>query len=91
MNLNLGEIPIMVRSKHCHLYNYDGQSMIDKYEDYCEFGGYFVLNGLEKLIRLLVIQKQNYPVAFIRNSYMNRMSNFTGYAVQMRTVREDLY
>lgn len=91
ITMNLGEIPIMVRSKHCHLFNLKGRQMVQRKEDSNEFGGYFVLNGLEKLIRMLIIQKRNYPVGFIRNSYMNRAANFTGYAVQMRSVREDLY
>jgi DNA-directed RNA polymerase I subunit RPA2 len=38
--------------------------MVEYNEDALEFGGYFVLNGLEKIIRLLILQKRNYPLAF---------------------------
>jgi DNA-directed RNA polymerase I subunit RPA2 len=55
ITMNLGEIPIMVRSKHCHLYNLNGQQMVNRKEDSNEYGGYFVLNGLEKMIRMLII------------------------------------
>lgn len=91
MKICLGEIPIMVRSEHCHLYRLSPKELVERHEDCNEFGGYFIINGLEKLIRMLIIQKKNYPIAFIRNSYMNRGTNFTGFAVQMKCVREDLY
>lgn len=29
-----------------------------------EFGGYFVINGNERLIRMLIMTKRNYPIAF---------------------------
>ena len=37
------------------------------------------------------VQKRNYPVAFLRSSYMNRGPGYTQYAVQMRCVRDDFY
>lgn len=40
---------------------------------------------------MLVVQKSNYPVAFLRPSYTNRGPGYTQYAVQMRCVREDFY
>jgi DNA-directed RNA polymerase I subunit RPA2 len=87
--MNLSDIPIMVRSDHCHLYQKNAQQLVDLHEDGLEFGGYFILNGLEKIIRLLVLTKRNYPVAFLRNTYLNRGPGFTGYACQMKCVRED--
>jgi len=55
-----------------------------------EFGGYFVINGNEKIIRMLIMNKRNYPVAFQRSSFVNRGRFFTPYTVQMRCVREDM-
>ena len=40
---------------------------------------------------MLIVQKRNYPVAFLRPSYVNRGPGYTQYAVQMRCVREDFY
>ena len=40
---------------------------------------------------MLIAQKRNYPVAFVRSSYANRGAGYTPYAVQIRCVREDLY
>lgn len=40
---------------------------------------------------MLIVQKRNYPVAFLRPSYTNRGPGYTQYAVQMRCVRDDFY
>ena len=45
---------------------------------------------MEKIIRMLVLNKRNYPLGFIRNTYLNRGPNFTAYACQIKSVREDL-
>lgn len=28
-----------------------------------EFGGYFIVNGIEKIIRMLIVPRRNYPMA----------------------------
>ncbi len=56
-----------------------------------EFGGYFVINGNERIVRMLIMTKRNYPVAFMRPTFINRGRLFTPYAVQMRCVRDDLF
>lgn len=81
----------MVKSNHCHLADMSEEELIKATEDPNEFGGYFIVNGNEKIIRMLIVQKRNYPVAFLRPSYTNRGPGYTQYAVQMRCVREDCY
>lgn len=54
-----------------------------------ELGGYFIVNGNEKLIRLLVVQRRNHPMAIYRSSYANRGASYTGFGVQIRCVRPD--
>lgn len=56
-----------------------------------EFGGYFIINGNERIIRMLVQTKRNYPIAFQRPTFINRGKNFTPFAVMMRCVREDFF
>ena len=48
-NIILGKIPIMVKSKYCVLNNKLNQN---KYNDECKYdiGGYFIINGNEKVI-----------------------------------------
>ncbi len=77
----------MVRSRNCHLAELSEKELIKANEDPNEFGGYFIINGNEKIVRMLVVQKSNYPVAFLRPSYTNRGPGYTQYAVQMRCVR----
>ena len=71
----------MVRSKNCNLSGLTETQLIDKKEDMYEFGGYFIINGNERIIRMLIANKRNYPVAFERNSFVNRGKFFTPYAV----------
>jgi DNA-directed RNA polymerase I subunit RPA2 len=56
-----------------------------------EFGGYFIINGNEKIVRMLIVAKRNYPVCFSRSNFCNRGRFFTPHAVQMRCVREDMH
>jgi DNA-directed RNA polymerase I subunit RPA2 len=73
------------------LANLSEEELILKKEDMHEFGGYFIVNGNERLIRMLIMNKRNYPVAFTRGSFVNRGKFFTPYAVQMRCVRDDMF
>ena len=71
-SINLGEIPVMIKSNHCNLNGLSPKEMVLKNEDCCEVGGYFVLNGLEKLLRLIQVPKKNYPYGKLyklNNSY----------------------
>jgi DNA-directed RNA polymerase I subunit RPA2 len=90
-NINLGTVPIMVKSQHCHLNGMDPSELVSKNEDCCEVGGYFILNGLEKLLRLLIVPKRNYPYGVQRGTFHMRKKNFTNYAVAMKCVRDDLF
>jgi len=89
IKINLSDIPIMVRSNHCHLNKLSSKELVDFHEDCNEFGGYFIINGLEKLVRMLISPKKNYPIAFIRTSAKKKNAAFTGHLVQMKCLRED--
>jgi DNA-directed RNA polymerase I subunit RPA2 len=89
--ISLGDIPIMVQSKHCHLANLTPTQVVAANEDCTEVGGYFILNGLEKLLRQLQVPKKNYAFGITRGTFHMRKKNFTNYAVSMKCVREDLY
>ena len=87
----LGEIPVMVRSINCHLNGLCEEELVKRHEDMAELGGYFIINGNERLVRMLIMTKRNYPVAFQRPTFVNRGKLFTPFAVQMRCVRDDLF
>ena len=46
----IGKIPIMLKSKHCHLEKASREELIKRGEDSTDPGGYFIINGTEKVI-----------------------------------------
>ncbi len=46
----IGKIPIMLKSKHCHLHGLSRESLIQRGEDPDDPGGYFILNGNERVL-----------------------------------------
>jgi DNA-directed RNA polymerase I subunit RPA2 len=86
---NFGKLPIMVNSLKCNLHGLSPKEMVARHEDAEEFGGYFISNGIERLIRLLIVPRRNCPIAIIRPSFQNRGPTFSEFGVQMRCVRPD--
>ncbi|KAJ0932347.1 putative DNA-directed RNA polymerase [Helianthus annuus] len=86
---SFGQLPIMLKSKLCHLRDADHHKLVSYKEEASEMGGYFILNGLERVVRLLVVPKRNYPTSMARSAYRNRREGFTDKAVIIRCVRED--
>lgn len=89
--VNLGNFPIMVKSEFCHLSKLTEKQALGVGEDVHELGGYFIVNGVERLIRLLIVQKQNYPLAILRPAFTSRGNLFTPLSVIIRCVRNDLH
>ncbi|QCD85657.1 DNA-directed RNA polymerase I subunit RPA2 [Vigna unguiculata] len=87
--LNFGQFPIMLQSKLCNLRGADPKKLVSYKEEASEMGGYFVLNGLERVIRLLIMPKRNYPTSMVRNSFSERREGYTDKAVVIRCVRAD--
>jgi len=46
----IGTVPIMLKSKTCHLHNLSREERIAKGEDPTDPGGYFIINGTEKVL-----------------------------------------
>ncbi|KZV18468.1 hypothetical protein F511_18036 [Dorcoceras hygrometricum] len=87
---NFGQFPIMLKSNLCHLKAANDQKkLVSLQEEPSEMGGYFILNGLERVVRLLILPKQNYPMSTVRNSFRDKREGYTDKAVVIRCVRED--
>ena len=87
---SLGLLPIMVKSSRCNLAtNANPTGLVRSHEDPDELGGYFIVNGIERLIRLLIATRRNHVMALIRSSFMKRGPLYTHYGCQIRCVRED--
>lgn len=84
-----GGLPIMLQSNRCHLNKLSPYQLVQKKEESDELGGYFIVNGIEKLIRMLIVQRRNHPMAIIRPSFANRGAAYSHYGIQIRSVRSD--
>ena len=70
----IGKLPIMIRSKYCHLYGLKREELIQKGEDPNEAGGYFIINGNERVLitvedlasnRIFIEKKEVGPSAYV--------------------------
>jgi DNA-directed RNA polymerase I subunit RPA2 len=63
--------------------------LVERKEESEELGGYFICNGIEKIIRLLIVQRRNYPMGIVRSAFAKRGKTYSQYGVQIRCVRPD--
>lgn len=49
-NIFIGRLPVVVKSKLCHLYGLSRDELIKAKEDPYDPGGYFIINGTERII-----------------------------------------
>ena len=70
----IGNFPIMLKSKFCHLYEKNEKELIELGEDPYDPGGYFIINGTEKVLinvedlapnQVLVEEKTIGPAKFV--------------------------
>ncbi|EFA85001.1 RNA polymerase I [Heterostelium album PN500] len=88
-NVQLGNIPVMVNSSRCHLRGLTSAQLVKNHEEELEVGGYFIINGNEKVMRMLVANKANHPIALTRQGWTNRGPGYTKFGVTLRSVRPD--
>ncbi|KAF2848204.1 beta and beta-prime subunits of DNA dependent RNA-polymerase [Plenodomus tracheiphilus IPT5] len=86
---DLGTVPIMLRSNRCHLEGMGPDQLIKAKEESEELGGYFIVNGIEKIIRMLQVNRRNYPMAIKRGAFTNRGPGYTPYGILIRSMRPD--
>lgn len=85
----LGCVPIMARSQRCHLANLNEKQLLQRHEEATEQGGFFIVNGIDRLVRLLIVPRRHYVTAMIRPSFVNRGPDYTKYGCAIRCVRSD--
>ena len=89
LNVRYGDLPIMVMSNKCNIHNYSMKQLLAAKEEPHEVGGYFIVNGIERCVRLLQVPRRNYCMAIDRNSYKKRGPNYSEKGVAIRCVRAD--
>ncbi|XP_023573130.1 DNA-directed RNA polymerase I subunit RPA2 [Octodon degus] len=83
----LGHVPIMVKSRLCNLYNLPPKALIEHHEEAEEMGGYFIINGIEKVIRMLIMPRRNFPIALVRPKWKSRGPGYTQFGISIHCVR----
>ncbi|KAK4055158.1 hypothetical protein OIV83_000438 [Microbotryomycetes sp. JL201] len=86
---NLGNMPVMVKSARCNIRGLAPAKLVEHHEEAEEMGGYFIINGNERLIRFLIVPRRNHVTSIIRPSFANRGAAYTQYGVSIRSVRPD--
>ncbi|KAJ3325981.1 hypothetical protein HDV06_002366 [Boothiomyces sp. JEL0866] len=89
LNWRVNNGPVNSESLKCNLEGKSPAELIERKEDPEEFGGFFVTNGIERLIRLLIVPRRNHPTAIIRPSFQNRGPTYTKFGISIRCVRND--
>lgn len=44
-----------------------------------EMGGYFIINGIEKVIRMMIMPRRNFPLAMIKPKWKSKGPGYTQY------------
>jgi DNA-directed RNA polymerase I subunit RPA2 len=86
MITKIGGLPIMIKSLKCNLNNLNSTQLIEIDEEEAEIGGYFVLNGIEKIIRLLIVPRRNIVHVISRLSNAERGDLCTTLSCYFRSV-----
>lgn len=77
----IANLPIMLKSKYCHLNKLSYEKLVEKGEDPTDPGGYFIINGTEKVLvniedlasnKLMVEKKITGPSEFIGKIFSER-------------------
>lgn len=63
--------------------------MVERGEHENEWGGCFIMKGHEKLIRMLLMTRKNFPIAVQRNTWRDRGQHFGDTGIMVRSVRTD--
>lgn len=59
-------------SNRCNLWGMSPDELVRRGEESNEPGGYFVCGGSEKIIRLLIGNKRNFPTALKRRAFKEK-------------------
>eukprot|EP01063_Lacrimia_lanifica_P020034 TRINITY_DN27403_c0_g1_i1.p1 TRINITY_DN27403_c0_g1~~TRINITY_DN27403_c0_g1_i1.p1 ORF type:complete len:1821 (+),score=560.99 TRINITY_DN27403_c0_g1_i1:131-5593(+) len=83
-----GEVPVMVRSKACVLAEKTSRELATVYgEESREAGGYFIMAGNERVLRMVLASRGNHAITLERGNFSNKGASFTSKCVFMRSVK----
>jgi DNA-directed RNA polymerase beta subunit len=77
------------QSLRCRIHGLKQEELVAVHEERHEMGGYFIVNGLEKIIRLLIATRRNEVMGIVRPSFKKKGPGYTHFGTQIRCVRAD--
>lgn len=80
---------LSLQSSHCRLANMRPADLVANGEHEEEWGGYFIIKGHERLVRMLLMTRRNYPITIKRSSWKSRGSFFSDIGILIRCVKQD--
>ena len=83
---DMGLVPVMVGSNRCNLRGMKSSELVAHHEEPNEMGGYFIINGNERLMRFLILAKANHVMALERPSFTRRGPSYSSKACSIRCV-----
>lgn len=84
------KLPLLLfQSKLCNIKNFSPSQLVKVGEQEDEWGGYFVVKGNQKLIRMLLQTRKNYPISLRRGTWKDRGQMFSDLGVIVRSVSSD--
>ena len=63
------KITLILESRNCHLSKMTPAELVKHGELVNETGGYFIINGACRILRLLIANRRNYPLAMTRQAW----------------------
>ncbi|GAB2213945.1 hypothetical protein Drorol1_Dr00018272 [Drosera rotundifolia] len=88
-SMSFGDFPVMVKSKMCNLRHANPRELVSRKEEHTEMGGYFISKGIERIVRLIIVQKRNYPMSMVRSAFRGLREGYSDKAISIRCVRDD--
>ena len=72
---SIGKIPLMLQSKYCVLSEVSNKTLSDMGEDIYDYGGYFIVNGQEKVVVAQERQAENMVYCFKQGKGQSKFSH----------------
>ena len=90
-NLEIGKIPIMIKSKCCNLIGMSRAELIKNYEDPSDTGGYFIINGNERVLVMIedLAQNQAFIEEKIKGLTLRLFSSRGSYRIPISIIQTD--
>ncbi len=76
--VEIGKIPIIIKSKYCNLNGLTKEQLIENYNDPLDPGGYFIINGNERAIIMIEDLAPNQPFVEASPKLMTRLFSTHG-------------